>query len=414
MALLFTVLCGAVAMSLGYFINYFAKGHFVQSTQAVIDSEIKYLDALGAIPDKKHNPGRLYVLLGPHGKLPENFPQPAKFFTEGLLVFQLSETRQRYAARIHTLKEHHKLLVGVDITAMAENFDFMQGIGVASIVFVMVVVFVSFVISVFVVDGTNKIAETAQKIIHTGDLSRRIEMKFRWDDLGNLANVLNALLDRVEELMRGVREVSDNIAHDLRTPLTRMRSHIEHLQKLQPENPGITKLLQEADQILNTFAALLRISRIETEQQRSQFTALALDQLLFDVLEFYEPLAEEKNIQLSRHLQPTPIHGDRDLLFQAFANVLDNAVKYTPAGGWINISATRRDERNVISIENSAEPFTLSELDKLFQRFYRADKSRSQPGSGLGLSLVAAVVSLHSGQVKAESYKGGLRIITIL
>lgn len=414
MALLFTVLCGSVAMSLGYFINYFAKGHFIHSTQSVIDSEIKYLDSLSAIPDKKTNPGRLYVLLGPDGKLPENFPQPVKFFTEGLLVFQLSETGQRYAARIHTLQDQRKVLVGVDISEMAQDFDFMQGIGVASIAFVIIVVFVSFVISVFVVEGTNRIAETAQKIIHTGDLSRRIEMKFRWDDLGNLASVLNALLDRVEELMQGVREVSDNIAHDLRTPLTRMRSHIECLQNVQPQNADIGKLLLEADQILNTFAALLRISRIETEQQRIQFTDLSLEQLLFDVLEFYEPLAEEKNIELVKHLQAMPIYGDRDLLFQAFANVLDNAVKYTPSGGRISVNACKRDDRRMVVIENTTAPIAPQELDKLFQRFYRADKSRSEPGSGLGLSLVSAVVNLHGGKVTAENHNRGLQIITIL
>ena len=414
MALVFTVLCGAVAVCLGFFINYFAKGHFVQSTQAVIDSEIKFIEALNTIPDKHSNPGRLYVVLSPEGQLPPNFPQPARFFTEGLLVFQLGPA-QRYAARIHTLPDQRKVLVGVDITDMSDSFDFMQGIGIASIAFVMVVVFFSYVISVFVVDGTNKIAETAYDIIHTGDLSRRVEMKFRWDDLSNLANVLNALLERIEELMRGVREVSDNIAHDLRTPLTRMRGHIEVLQQRHPDNPDIGKLLLEADQILNTFAALLRISRIETEQQRSQFRELNLEALLSDVLEFYEPLAEEKRIKLSKTLVAKPLNGDRDLLFQAFANIIDNAVKYAPEGGWINVSAQLQDNTNYIVVENSGTPVAEYELTKLFQRFYRADKSRQQAGgSGLGLSMVAAVISLHGGRVRAENHDEGLRIITIL
>ena len=174
MALLFTILCGAVALTLGYFINYFAKGHFVHSTQAVIDSEIKYIEALGKIPE--YSESRLYIPLDKEAHLPANFPKPSKILTEGLLVFKMPDSQKRYAARIHTFANGEKLLMGTDITDIANDFEFMQWIGIASIAFVMIVVFVSYIISIFVVNGTNKIADTAYDIIRTGDLSRRVDV----------------------------------------------------------------------------------------------------------------------------------------------------------------------------------------------------------------------------------------------
>lgn len=412
MALLFTILCGAVALTLGYFINYFAKGHFVHSTQAIIDTEINYIETLGKIPESSDH--RLYIPLGEDAHLPEGFPKPSKVLTEGLLVFTIPDINKRYAARIHTFANGEKMLVGTDITDIANDFDFMQWIGIASIAFVMIVVFVSYIISIFVVNGTNKIADTAYDIIRTGDLSRRVDVSSHWDDLSNVAAVLNLLLERIEDLMRGVRQVSDNIAHDLRTPLTRMRSHIEELQKQSPKHEEYTKLLAEADQILGTFNALLRISRIETEQQRSQFKSILLDEILRDVIEFYEPLAEEKHISMSINLDAMSFHGDRDLLFQAFANILDNAIKYTPEHGEVNIMLKQDAKNTIVIIENNGNTLEEKDLPKIFERFYRADKSRSKPGTGLGLSLVSAVISLHGGRIFAQNTQNGLQIITHL
>lgn len=412
MALLFTVLCGAAALSLGYFINYFAKGNIVHSTQAALDSEIKYIKALGTIPTGEQDE-RLYIPLKEDGHLPEGFPQPSKRLAEGLLVFEMPDTAKRFAARIHTFADGKKILVGMDITEISNDFEFMQWIGIASIAFVVVVVFVSYLISIFVVSGTNKIAETAHEIIRTGDLSRRLTIASHWDDLSNMAGVLNMLLDRIQTLMQGVRQVSDNIAHDLRTPLTRMRSRIEALQAQDPSNEVYDQLMAESDQILATFNALLRISRIETEQQRSQFAKLALHEVLKDVAEFYEPLAEDKNIRLNVLLENMEYYGDRDLLFQAFANMLDNAVKFTPDGGLINLELKRDDGRAQVVVHDSGCGIQDDERGKIFERFYRAEKSRSLPGAGLGLSLVSAVITLHGGSVEAQN-SGGLRIITIL
>lgn len=301
MAMLFTVLCGMVAVSLGYFIDYFARGHFGQSTDAVLESEIRYLENLPATADLPNNAGRIYITLDSNDAIPGTVETIEFSMGEDIIVFDYEDGR-RYAGKIHDFTNRKTILVGYDITEMAHDFRFMQIIGIMSIVFVIIVVSVSYLISIFVVRGTNNIANTARSIIETGDLSQRIDIGSRWDDLGNMAGVLNMLLSRIEQLMTGVRQVSDNIAHDLRTPLTRLRNKMESL-------PEHEVLLKEADHLLSTFNALLRISRLETEKQRSRFQSLNLRDVLQDVVEFYEPLAEEKSIDLSKNLQSAMFYG---------------------------------------------------------------------------------------------------------
>ena len=411
MALLFTVLCGLAALSLGYFINFFAKGHFVDSTEAVLDAEIRYIEAIG--PENSVSTEQLYLFLKNDGSLPDGVPSEFSRLAEGILVFDYPADGKRYAAKIHTMPNQRKILVGKDITEIAQDFKFMQWLGIASICFVMMVVFVSYIISVFVVSGTNKVANTAREIINTGDLSRRLDVGSRWDDLSNMAAVLNTLLDRVQELMQGVREVSDNIAHDLRTPLTRMRNHIESLQK-QYGHKDYQELMDETDQLLDTFNALLRISRIEAEKQRSQFANVDLKALLEDVVAFYEPLAEDKSITLGANLSETSLHGDRDLLFQAYANLLDNALKFTPRKGSVNITLNVKEGQACVSVSDTGAGVAKEDTDKIFQRFYRSEKCRSTSGTGLGLSLVSAVIELHGGTIEAQNTNPGLTIITIL
>jgi len=408
MALVFTILCAAAALSIGYFINYFAKGHFAESTEAVLDSEIRYVETIGVNNELPRNDGRLYVYLNSSGALPDYLSSSITRLTEGVIVFTYPKNNHRYAAKIHTFSNNQKILVGTDISNISEKFKFMQWLGLASIFFVLMIIFVAYIISVFVVRETNKIANTAQEIIETGDLSRRLEVGSRWDDLGNMAAVLNILLDRVEELMQGVRQVSDNIAHDLRTPLTRMRGKIETIK----DNKNKEELLDEADHVLDTFNALLRISRIEAEKQKSQFSETNLKSLLEDVTEYYEPLAEDKGITLTSDLSEANIHGDRDLLFQAYANLIDNAIKFTPKGGNISIALNINENKTRIEIHDSGPGVPENEKKKIFNRFFRSTKCRSTSGTGLGLSLVSAVIDLHNGKIDVENKNPGLKIIT--
>lgn len=296
----------------------------------------------------------------------------------------------------------------LSVQAFSTQSTAMAWLAGLSLVCMAAVIVTSFLISVFVVTRTRQIAATAKEIMDTGDLSRRIHIDQSWDDLSYMADILNQLFDRIENLMHGVKTVSDNIAHDLRTPLTRLRNNLETLQKnATPENAhAYEALMGEADQLLATFAALLRISRIETGRQTSRFVDLRVDTLVRDVLDLYEPLIEEKGISLTITLEDTPYHGDRDLLFQAVANVVDNAVKFTPAGSTLQITL---DAHN-LSITDSGPGIPVHEHARIFERFYRTEASRNTPGNGLGLSLVAAVAQLHDIRVITASANPGLRV----
>ena len=357
--------------------------------------------------------GRLFIPFGPHGEPPVILGGKIERLKEGIIVFDHSDKEKVYAAKIHTFENNRKILVGIDITQTQREFHFMQWLSIISIALIILVVLVSYMISVFVARGTNKIATTAQNIMDTGDLSKRLEVSSPWDDLGKMSTTLNLMLDRIEELMGGVRQVSDNIAHDLRTPLTRLRNHIEAAQHDNSETAK-AELLNEADQLLNTFNALLRISRLETEKKREHFQSVALQPLIEDVIALYEPLAEEKHIAVHKQLIDVDCEGDKDLLFQAYANVIDNAIKYTPEGGEISVAMWREGQLAVISVEDSGGGIAEQDIGKVFQRFYRCDFSRTNAGNGLGLSLVQAVFDLHHGQMDLENTASGLRFITKL
>lgn len=415
MAMAFTCLCGATLIVLAYFGYYFARGHFIEGTQEVIDTEIKYLSENPELIETQQNrSNRLYIFLDPSGERPADIPGEISLLREGIVIFIHPKSGKRFAAKIHTFEDGRKLLVGVDITSMSANYDFMLTLSVISFLLVALVIVGSFTISVFVVQGTNDIAHTARDIMETGDLTRRIDLRWRWDDLSNMADTLNLLFDRIEALMKGVRQVSDNIAHDLRTPLTRIKVLIDKVAEESPENDDIQKISQESVRLLHIFNALLRISRLESEKSRSHFKNVDLRQVLTDIVSFYEPLAEEKSIKIITDFDLVNIQGDRDLIFQAFANILDNAVKYAPQDGSIKISLARKRQGARIEVADSGAGVPESDLGRIFERFYRCDQSRSSSGIGLGLSLVAAIVELHGGHIKAENTQDGFAIITVL
>ena len=252
------------------------------------------------------------------------------------------------------------------------------------------------------------INQTSREIM-SGDLSRRIPTRGSDDEFDQLATNLNGMLERIEALMDGLRHVSDNIAHDLRTPLTRLRSRLEDIGTATAaggDRAAIDAALAEADGLLAVFNALLRITRIEAGGRRENFSAVALADVARDVAELYEPVAEENGLALSVDVGAGgEIPGDRDLIFQAIANLVDNALKYTPAGGRVSIAATGR---NVI-VADSGPGIPAESRDVVFDRFHRLESSRNRPGSGLGLSLVRAVARFHGGDVTLEDNHPGLR-----
>lgn len=432
MALLFTALLGLSAAILGYFLYDFSSQDFVRETEAVIDVEITHLRSTVEPYDQSQvinylnkkiaaSSGNYYryedssghLLAGNIETLPENIER----ITEGILRFSLIQdgVKQNFAAKIHTFDDASRVMVVRNIDGIINSFERWKRLSILIMIFMAIVVMVSFGISHFVVSRINRIAETASDIIATGDLSRRISIDTQWDDLSNLAQVLNDFLDRNEVLIEGIRDISNNIAHDLRTPLTHLRNDIEKLKKQQSDTEPFNKLLGEADHILAIFNSLLRIATLEKGKRNQAFQPLDLSQLLRDVIELYEPVAEEKHLRLQcAHLPSCTLMGDRHLLFQLFANVLDNAIKFSPAQTKIDIALVQSKDTIAVQISDQGPGIPAHEKDRVFRRFFRGDASRSTIGNGLGLSLVKAITDLHQGEIQLGDNAPGLCFVVRL
>lgn len=254
----------------------------------------------------------------------------------------------------------------------------------------------------------------ATRQIMAGDLGRRIEDRGSGDEFDELAHNLNAMLERIERLLVGMRQVSDNVAHDLRTPLNRLRSRLEVALMGRPDEAETRELLEQtlrdADGMIATFNSLLSIARIEAGTPQSEWERVDLSTLARDVQELYEPLAAAKEIEL-RLEAPAPVEvgGNRQLLAQALANIVDNAIKYTPAGGHVAIRAVDGATPGLAVADDG--PGIPPELrEQALERFVRLDPERSTPGNGLGLSLVSAVARLHEARLELADNRPGLRV----
>lgn len=252
----------------------------------------------------------------------------------------------------------------------------------------------------------------ASRRIMGGDLSQRMPVKGADDEFDRLAENLNDMLERIERLLVGIRDVSDAVAHDLRTPLTRMRTRLEMALLEDPDaaacQEAIRRTIEEADGMLTTFNALLRIAQAEAGAAREEFQAVDLARVVADVADLYVPVAEDKGVELETLLEESRfeayvINANPHLLAQALANLVDNAVKYTPAGGRVTIGLSRREGRVVLTVADSGPGVPEADRHRVFDRFCRLESSRSTPGSGLGLSLVAAVAQLHDAAISLGS-----------
>lgn len=267
----------------------------------------------------------------------------------------------------------------------------------------------------------DTVTDASRKIM-LGDLSRRLPVSASGDEFDRLSEGLNAMLDRIEQLMLGLREVSDNIAHDLKTPLTRLRNRAEAALKAPAaaeQRQALERTIEEADGLMRTFNALLAIARLEAGQGSDAFAMLSLAGLIREVAELYEPVVEEAGFALHIDIAAEPtVLADRQLIGQAIGNLIDNAIKY--GGGVsgrgreirIGLEAGPLQARIVVADRGAGIP--AADRERVLKRFVRLEASRSAPGSGLGLSLVAAVAHLHGGKLSLEDNRPGLRAVVAL
>ena len=254
------------------------------------------------------------------------------------------------------------------------------------------------------------ITDAAEAIID-GDLSHRVPVRGAGDDLGHLATTFNRMLDRIQALMESLKQVSNDIAHDLRTPLTRLRTRLEmQVAKVgETAEPGLEAALDDLDAILETFAALLRIAQIESGARRRGFRATDLSEVGRTVVEAFAPSAEEAGGALRlESRRPVVVEGDAELLTQMVVNLVENGLRHAGDGANVRVIVNVEDAGPVLSVVDDGPGVPESERDRLFDRFHRLERSRSTPGSGLGLALVAAVVKLHNADISLHDADPGL------
>jgi len=253
----------------------------------------------------------------------------------------------------------------------------------------------------------------AAAAIMGGDLSQRLPVTGSGDDFDKLAGIVNTMLAEIERLVGDIKAAGDNIAHDLRTPLTRLRTRLEGALRrggtIEEHRLAMEDAIADGDQILATFRALLRIGEVEAGARRAGFTQVDLVKLVQSAAEFFEPLAAESGLSFTADIVPgAAVRGDPDLLFEAVANLLDNAVKFTPSGGSVTLSLNEAGE---IAVADTGPGLPEGFKTAIFQRFTRGDRARHLPGNGLGLSLVAAVARLHGFTLSFDENWPGCRAV---
>ncbi|WP_286964699.1 HAMP domain-containing sensor histidine kinase [Methylobacterium sp.] len=261
------------------------------------------------------------------------------------------------------------------------------------------------------------VTQTAEAIV-AGDMTRRIEQTGAGDEFDRLATSLNAMLDRIVQLMANLQQVSNDIAHDLRTPLARLRQNLEHTRTHPTTNQAyavaVERAIEEADGLLATFSALLRISQIEAGSQRAAFQPVDLSEVVETVCEAYAPDVEEGGRVLTCAVAPSiTVDGDRELLVQLLANLVENALAHTPLGTAVRVSLQDPGPVGpgpVLEVSDDGPGIPTSERDNVLRRFYRLERSRTTPGNGLGLSLVAAIAKLHCADIRLSDGIPGLSV----
>lgn len=433
LAALYAVLFGGSVLLLGIATFWTTRSALEGQLQRRIEAEMTFLEEefrtsgldhlVATLKERTRTPANLdYFIVDPAGKrLAGDLP-----YAPGRLGWvhidggndaagEQSGDSERVRALVKQLQGGFTLGVGEDLEEIGETEDtFLWALASTLGMVVLLGIGGGLLLSAGFLRRVETITRTADAII-AGDLSRRIERNRSGDDFDRLSATLNAMLDRISALMENLRQVSNDIAHDLRTPLSRLRQSLEEATErdLTPADYRgvVERAMGEADVLLATFSALLRIAQIEAGARRSAFRSVELSDVMRTVAEAYMPAAEESGrtlqTQIADHVE---VDGDRELLTQLFANLVENALHHTPPGTTIILRLTRRYTGAVAEVSDDGPGIPGQERSKVLQRFYRLERSRTSAGNGLGLSLVAAIVDLHRAKIELLDNQPGLRV----
>jgi signal transduction histidine kinase len=389
------------------------------------------------VEGRSHRPGSsLYLvttaagegLAGNVGGLPPGLlDNPGWVETEYRRLDEAEGAEHHALAQVFQVPGGFRVLVGRDLEERERLYNIVISAGRWSIALVLVLGLAGgFFVTRRVLRRVDAMTETTRQIME-GDLAGRLPIAGTGDELDRLAGNLNAMLERIEALMRGLREVSDNIAHDLKTPLTRLRNRSEEALRVAKDEgdyrAALEKTIEESDRLMRTFNALLMIARAESGHAREDMTDFDAAEIARGVGELYEPLADVKGLTLKVEApEATPVHGNRELVSQALANLVDNAIKYAkPDPSTVDgphpeivVRALRDGEHIMLEVSDSGPGVPEPDRQRVVERFVRLEQSRSEPGSGLGLSLASAVARLHGGELRLEDNAPGLKSIIVL
>jgi signal transduction histidine kinase len=424
------------------YISYTANQLLAQQLQATIAAEIYGLadqyrsgglpGIVEAIDQRSHQPGAsLYLITDVNGRiLAGNVSRVPASLLNSSGAAPVTVPYERIAGdggnnvalvQVIRLPNGFRMLIGRDI---GEREQFREIIGRAlawALALMIALALMSwFFVSRRVLKRIDSLSATSRRIM-AGDLSDRLEMAGTGDEFDRLAESLNAMLDRIEHLMQGLKDVSDNIAHDLKTPLTRLRNRVEAALASAPSTDtyrdALQSTIEESDQLIKTFNALLMIARMEAGSQDGAMTEVEAGAVVRDVAELYEPAAEEKGVALTVEApEPVTLTANRELLGQALSNLIDNALKYSTASKTgapkVVLSAKREGNQLLLQVADNGPGIPERDRKRVLERFVRLEEGRSLPGSGLGLSLVAAVARLHHGTIELGDAMPGL-VVTL-
>ncbi len=437
LALTYTLIFGVSVGALFYYVYFSTTGFVVQQKEAAIEADVTgfqetfersgvtgLIIAVNRRAGTGTNRDGIYLLVDSLGNTLagnlHNWPRNA-VADDIWINFTINDLRRAepeiadVRAKQYVIpggQQNYMLLVGRDVRDAREfRSRLLDSVQVGLAITLALGILGGFIFSRTIMRRIEAITRTCRSIM-SGDLSQRVVVSRQHDELGQLSLSINAMLDQIERLMNGMRQVSDNVAHDLRTPLTRLRSRLESALRHMDdpnERETIEGAIADADSLLATFAALLRIARAEAGSARS-FAKVDLNAIAEDVADMYSPLAEEKGLNFVTHFQPGVIaRGDPNLIAQALANLLDNAIKYTQTGH-VTVSLSQQDNRPVFVVADSGPGVPPAFRGKVLERLFRLEQSRTSPGSGLGLSLVAAVAKSHGLELMLDDNMPGLRV----